>query len=247
MHFVKDVCHVVLDRPERHNALVPELLQALRDALEMAAAASPSALVLSANGRSFSTGGDVQAFFDTERAERENYAIAVVGLLNKVILDLLQLPCPSIAAVHGLVTGGSFGLVLGCDMVVATPRASFAPWYVDVGFSPDGGWTALLPERIGRARALEIQLLNRSLKAEEALACGLIQQLVDQAELMPTVEALAATIAVKKTGSVARTLKLMRPDPVVAAAALDKEYRSFLEQIVTDEAHEGMAGFLAEK
>ena len=238
------ISHVVLNRPEQHNALIVELLEALRAALQEAATASPAVLVLSANGRSFSTGGDVRAFFEVAGAERRAYAATVVGLLNQVILDLLRFPCPSIVAVHGLVTGGSIGLVLACDIAVATPQARFAPWYVDVGFSPDGGWTALLPERIGRARALEIQLLNRTVSAEQALSYGLIQQLVEQAQLAPRVEALAAAIAGKKAGSVARTLSLLRPDAAVVAAALEAEYRSFLEQIVTAEAQAGMAEFL---
>ena len=241
---VNGISHVVLNRPERHNALVPELLMALRAALQEAAAATPAVLVLSANGRSFSTGGDVRAFFEITGAARRAYAATVVGLLNQVILDLMRFPSPSIAAVHGLVTGGSIGLVLSCDMAVAAPPARFAPWYVDVGFSPDGGWTALLPERIGRARALEIQLLNRTITAEEALAYGLVQQLVEQAELMPRIEALAAAIAGKKAGSIACTLSLMRPDAAAVAAALEAEYRSFLEQIVTAEAQAGMAEFL---
>ncbi|HCR80727.1 MAG TPA: enoyl-CoA hydratase/isomerase family protein, partial [Alcanivorax sp.] len=100
---------------------------------------------LDAEGRSFSTGGDVGGFYDTPRAERHDYASRVVGTLNAVILDLLSLPLPTVAAVHGMVTGGSVGLVLACDIVVAGPRASFAPWYTRVGYSPDGGWTALMP------------------------------------------------------------------------------------------------------
>lgn len=244
LRFDGEFAHVVLNRPARHNALVPALLTDLRAALREAAAAAPAALLLSANGRSFSTGGDVRAFFEAGREGRRQYAEAVVGLLNQAILDLLALPCPSLAAVHGLVTGGALGLVLGCDLVLATPRASFAPWYVTVGFSPDGGWTALLPERIGRARALEIQLLNRTLSAEQALSYGLVQELVQPEELAQQAAAMAAAIAAKKRGSVARTLRLMRPDTQRVATALEAERQSFLEQIESDEAHRGMAEFL---
>lgn len=122
-----DLARITLNRPQRHNALVPELLDGLRAALARCREDRPAALILDAEGRSFSTGGDVGGFYDTPRAERHDYAVRVVGTLNAVILDLLSLPLPTVAAVHGMVTGGSVGLVLACDIVVAGPRASFAP------------------------------------------------------------------------------------------------------------------------
>ncbi|MFX5937574.1 enoyl-CoA hydratase/isomerase family protein, partial [Acinetobacter baumannii] len=87
------------------------------------------------------------------RGERRLYAAALIGALTAVILRLLDLPCPLITALAGPVTGGSCGLVFTADLVVMGPRAFIQPYYVDVGFAPDGGWTALLPERIGPARA----------------------------------------------------------------------------------------------
>lgn len=239
-----DLARITLNRPQRHNALVPELLDTLRNALAQCLEDKPAALILDAEGRSFSTGGDVAGFHDTPRAERADYAARVVGTLNGAILDLLDLPMPTVAAVHGLVTGGSLGLALACDIAVAGPRASFAPWYTAVGYSPDGGWTALLPERIGRARALEIQLTNRRVDAEEALRLGLVQYLAADDDVGARARAVADTLCAAWPGSVHRTLALMRPDRARVAAGLDNEYRHFLEQIVTDEAERGMAAFL---
>lgn len=238
---------LTLNRPERHNALVPELLADIREALALCREQQPPALIIDAAGKSFSTGGDVAGFYDTPRPQRREYAAGVVGELNRTILDLLTLPVPTISAVHGLVTGGSIGLVLATDLVVLGPDASFAPWYTVVGYSPDGGWTALLPERIGRARALDIQLTNRSLGAEEAHRTGLGQYLAKQDEELTTAWTLANQIRARQPGSVARTLTLNRPDPERVAAALELEYQQFLEQIETDEADRGMAAFLGRK
>ncbi|WP_423836708.1 enoyl-CoA hydratase-related protein [Stutzerimonas stutzeri] len=83
---------------------------------------------MDAAGTSFFTGGDVAGLYDTPRADRHTYASTVAGTLNKVIGQLLELPVPTITAVHGMVTGGSIGLVLASDIVVAGPKASFAPW-----------------------------------------------------------------------------------------------------------------------
>ncbi len=234
-----------LNRPARHNALVPELLEALAAELTRLAAAPPRALVLGAEGRSFSSGGDVGGFYAVPQADRQAYAQRVVGALNAVILALLRLPCPTVAAVQGLVTGGSVGLVLACDIAVGGPRTSFAPWYTAVGYSPDGGWTALMPERIGRARALEVQLLNQRLDAAEAARLGLLQRVADDSgTVAPLARELATQAAAGKPGSVRHTLALVRPDPVVVARGLDAELTHFLAQIATAEADRGMADFL---
>lgn len=235
---------LTLNRPERHNALIPALLDDLSRALEHCRLEPPTVLVIDAAGKSFSTGGDVAGFYDTPRAERASYAGTVVGTLNKVITQLLTLPVPTITAVQGMVTGGSLGLVLASDIVVAGPKASFAPWYTVVGYSPDGGWSALLPERIGRARALDIQLTNRTISRDDALAWGLAQYRSEAGEELATALSIATTLTHRKSGSVARTLRLNRPDPERVAAALEREREAFLEQIVTDEADHGMAEFL---
>ena len=246
VHYQRDgeLARITLNRPQRHNALVPELLDGLRAALARCREDRPAALILDAEGRSFSTGGDVGGFYDTPRAERHDYASRVVGTLNAVILDLLSLPLPTVAAVHGMVTGGSVGLVLACDIAVVGDGASFAPWYTVVGFSPDGGWTTLMPERIGRARALDIQLTNRRLDADEAYRLGLAQYRAGAHDTGTLALDVARAIRAARAGSVAHTLALTRPDRTTVAAGLEAEYRHFLEQIVSDEADRGMAAFL---
>lgn len=238
------IATLTLNRPERHNALVQELLDGMRDALTRCREEKPAALILRAEGRSFSSGGDVAAFYDVRRSERRTYAERLVGALNGVMLDLLRLPLPTVAAVHGMVTGGSVGLVLACDIVVAGPRAHFAPWYTAVGFSPDGGWTSLMPERIGRGRALDVQLTNRRIEAGEALDLGLVQYLAEEGGVADKAREVAERLRAAKTASVRHTLALTRPDPQRVARALDAELRHFVELIDGDEADTGMAAFL---
>jgi len=236
---------LTLNRPQRHNALVPELLTPLNAALARVVAASPVALVLRGAGRSFSSGGDVGRFYATPRDARRAYATDLVGALNAAILALLDLPCPTVAVVQGMVTGGAAGLVLACDIAVGGPHASFAPWYTVVGYSPDGGWTALMPERIGRARALDVQLLNRCIGADEAHRLGLLQYLVPEDALDAEVVRITKTLQQAQPGSLRRTLTLLRPAREQIAAMLEAERQQFLAQIVTDEADAGMAQFLA--
>lgn len=246
---------LTLERPERHNSLTPELLEAARAAVAEVAAevaasdhSDPSdfpvrALVLAGAGRSFSTGGDVAGFAARRGPELEAYARRTVGALNGLVLDLLGLDVPVIAAVHGPVTGGSLGLVLASDLVVVGPRAWFQPYYVEVGFSPDGGWTALLPGRVGMARALAWQLTNERIDASTALASGLASHGAD--DPMATALELADRVAGLRASAVRRTKRLLHGDLDVVAARLDAELESFVEQITTDEAATGMSAFLS--
>lgn len=239
-----NIARITLARAERHNALVPALLDDLLQALAFYNRHTPRAIILDAQGTSFSSGGDVQAFFEMPREERSNYASEVVGKLNRVILAMLESPTPIVAAIQGMVTGGSLGLVLASDIVVASDNATFAPWYTVVGFSPDGGWSNLMGQRIGPSRALEIQLTNRTLSASQALDYGLVHYRVKPDALEPQVQSLCQSLCQKQPRSVRRTLRLNRPDPDQIASLLQQEYEQFLAQIVTDEAHVGMAKFL---
>jgi 2-(1,2-epoxy-1,2-dihydrophenyl)acetyl-CoA isomerase len=238
------IAQLTLNRPERHNALVPELLCAIRDRLAEIRDSDATVLVLEACGPSFSTGGDVAAFYDTARSNRKRYAQRVVGELNATLLDLLDMPMPTVVAVHGLVTGGSVGLVLACDIAVVGDGARFAPWYTVVGFSPDGGWTTLMPERIGRARALDIQLTNRVVDADEAYRLGLAQYRAGADDTGTRALDVARTVRDARPASVGHTLALTRPNRTTVAAGLEAEYQHFLEQIDSDEADRGMAAFL---
>lgn len=237
---------ITLDRPDRHNSLVPALLESLIAGIEAAAKADMRALVLRANGRSFSTGGDVAAFFDAAPAERCAYATRIVGALNRAILALFDLPVPVIGRVHGPVTGGSLGLVLACDLVAVAPEAFFQPYYVDVGFSPDGGWSALLPDRIGPARARAVQLLNRRISAAEAVEWGIATALAPAGDLDAMIASWLTILGGKVASAIGATkARLLPPERRAAyAAGLDAERTRFVAQIASAAAHEGMARFL---
>ncbi len=235
---------LTLNRPERHNSLVPELLNDLLDALDrLRRQPGMRALVLQANGRSFSTGGDVRGFFD-HRQDGEDYASLVVGRLNEAILTLVAFPVPVVAAVQGIVTGGSLGLVLACDIVLVSPEATFTPFYTTVGYSPDGGWTAMLPDLIGRKRATEVLMLDLSITAEQAVAWGFANRIVPAERIRAEALAIAQAMARQQTGSIQRIRQLLWGHHQEVAVLLEKERQAFIRQITTAEAQDGMATFL---
>ena len=241
------VARLTLDRPARHNSLVPELLADFHAALDRIEAADIFAVVLAANGRSFSTGGDLAGFAQTPRAQRRAYADALVGLLHRAILRLLALPCPLLVRLHGPVTGGSCGLAFAADLVAIAPPAFFASYYVDVGFGPDGGWTALLPEKIGISRAAAIQFFNRRIGPEDAVALGLATTATEPDGLDGQIAAWIATLRGKDRASLRATRALLLPPHRLDAvrAGLERERAQFLELVDTPDAEAGMARFLA--
>jgi 2-(1,2-epoxy-1,2-dihydrophenyl)acetyl-CoA isomerase len=236
---------LTLNRPQRHNSLIPELLKELLVALdEIRDDPVIRVVILQAEGRSFSTGGDLRGFADHagSRDEIAAYAEEIVGLLNRAILALVELPVPVVAAVHGLVTGGSLGLVLAADIVLVAPKASFTPYYSVVGFSPDGGWTAWLPEIIGTKRAVEILMTNGTISAGQSIAWGLANRLVPGEEIRAQALGIAQDIAAKQPGSLQRSKRLLRPADL--ANHLEAERKNFVEQIQTPETQESMIAFL---
>jgi len=233
---------LTLNRSQRHNSLVPELLTELLAELEdFRDEDQIQAVVLQANGRSFSTGGDLQGFYDHQDAI-ETYASEVVGLLNQAILTMIDLPFPVVTAVHGIVTGGSLGLVLASDIVLVTPEASFTPYYSMVGFSPDGGWTAWLPQIIGAKRTAQILMENATISAQEAVSWGLANRVFPREDIRTQALNIAQDIAAKQPGSICQTKRLLRPANL--AERLEAERRHFIEQIKTQETQKSMIAFL---
>ena len=243
---LEHIAKITLNRPERHNSLVPELLELMLEGLRsIEVDGEIKVVILAANGCSFSTGGDLRGFYE-HREHLESYAKRIVGLLNETILAILRLDIPVVTAVNGQVTGGSLGLVLAADIVLVSPSASFTPYYPVVGFSPDGGWTALLPELVGRKRTAEALLTNRTISAEEAVRWGLANRILPADELEVAALEIARTIVSMKPGSVTSARKLLASHLPEVADRLEVEKAQFVQQVSSPEAIQGLAEFLGE-
>ncbi|MEL7029264.1 MAG: enoyl-CoA hydratase/isomerase family protein [Pseudomonadota bacterium] len=240
------VARVTLNRPERRNSLTPPLLEALIHRLDELRQQQASAVVIAGAGRSFSSGGDVAEFACRRGEALATYADQVVSLLNIAILKTLKLPIPVIVRLHGFVTGGSAGFLFASDFVVIAEDAYIAPYYTVVGFSPDGGWTALLPERIGGRRSLEVQIANKSISAVEAVRFGLASCMAPAAQIDQEVERILLELRDKCPKSIARTKRLVWTEERIAKIArdLDVERRSFVERILEPDVQVRMDSFL---
>jgi 2-(1,2-epoxy-1,2-dihydrophenyl)acetyl-CoA isomerase len=113
-----------------------------------------------------------------------------------------------------------------------------------VGFSPDGGWTAILPELIGNKRTAEILMENRTISAEEAVAWGIANRIIDRGEIEKTAFDIAHEICEMHPASIRDIKKLLSPELKKLAALLDEERRTFIENIKERETQERMIAFL---
>ena len=237
-----NIALVSLNRPARHNALVPELLSELLRALEHNDSRSAAVVILRAEGASFSTGGDL-AGFQKNRDTIGIYAHELVGKLNQLILALYTHPAAIVCAVNGQVTGGSLGLLLASDHVIMRRGITITPYYSLVGFSPDGGWTALLPDIIGRQQAMHWLASNTSYDADACHKLGLVHQVVEK-DCDASALAWAETVAGFQAGSVARTRKLLNTNVDILRQRLQAERENFVSQIQTQQALDGIDQFL---
>jgi 2-(1,2-epoxy-1,2-dihydrophenyl)acetyl-CoA isomerase len=207
---------VTLNRPARLNALSHELLADLRQGLRAADSDSGTrAVVLTGAGRAFSAGADLRAGpSDAEQVLRDYY--------NPLILDLLQLSTPVIAAVNGIAAGAAVSLALACDLRIAADTTAFQLSFVKVGLVPDAGATWLLPRAVGTARAAEMMLLGRPVPADQALAWGLVNEVTDTAGLLDRALAVAAVLAALPE-SAGATRRLYQSLVASVAEQLDRE------------------------
>ncbi|SFL86477.1 short chain enoyl-CoA hydratase [Streptomyces pini] len=188
------VAELVLDRPKAMNAVSTEMARNIGDACAaLAADRRVRAVVLSStHERAFCVGADLKernSFSDADLSRQRPYARAAYT-------GVLELPMPTIAAVHGFALGGGFELALSCDLIVADPTAVVGLPEVSVGVIPGGGGTQLLPRRVGAARAAELVFTARRVEAGEAREMGLVDHLAargeDRAEALELARRIAA-------------------------------------------------------
>lgn len=205
---------LTMSQPETRNALtgntaVEEFVQAC-DAIRRDA--SVKAVILTADGPVFSSGGnvkDMRRFFDealTPDLIREEYRQGI----QRIPRALYNLDVPVICAVNGPAVGAGLDLVCMCDIRVASETASFAESFVRVGIVPGDGGAWLLPRAVGRAKAAEMAFTGEAIDAQEALACGLVSRVVPAGDLLATAFALAEKIAANPGAVMRMTKRLLR-------------------------------------
>lgn len=190
---VGHVAELVLDRPKAMNAVSSEMARSIAGACTALGADRDVRVVVltSTHERAFCVGADLKernSFSDAELVRQRPVA-------RGAYTGVLELPVPTIAAVHGFALGGGFELALACDVIVADRTAVVGLPEVSVGVIPGGGGTQLLPRRVGAARAAELIFTARRVEAVEARELGLVDELVAEGRDREEALAMGARIA----------------------------------------------------
>lgn len=245
------VATLTLDRPDRLNALVPEMKEGFEEALARAAEPSVKALLLRGAGRAFCAGGDIgwiaQALSEGRWAELE----ALLDLGAAVAHGLATLPKPVVAVVQGPAAGAGMSLALCADLRIASPEAAFSMAFVKIGLHPDWGGSVMLSRLVNPSIAAELMLTGDTLTADRALALGLVNRIVPAEQLEAAVEALAQRLAAGPAETFARIkASLLRNQGLDAdglRARLIAEGAQMKAAMRHPDAKEGLAAFLAKR
>ena len=200
------VATLTIARPDRLNALSGQTVDELTAAVGEARSAGARCLLLTGEGRGFSSGADLASGGGLP----EDAGEALEKHFNPLVKALFDLPFPVVAAVNGPAAGAGCSLALCADIVLAARSAFFLQAFVNIGLIPDAGATWLLPRLAGRARAMEMMMLGGRIPAEQAATWGLISRVVEDEHLMSEAVLLATNLAQGPTVALGLIRKLAR-------------------------------------
>ena len=245
----KGVARLVLNRPAALNSFTAAMHAEVREVLTRAAGdAQVRAVLLTGAGRGFCAGQDLNDRSVSAGDEPPGLGDSVEKYYNPLIRLLTGMEKPVICAVNGVAAGAGANIALACDIVIAARSASFIESFAKLGLIPDSGGTWTLPRLVGMARAKGLAMLGPKVSAEQALAWGMIWQVVEDDELQATALALAESMATQPTRGFAFTKQAF-----AASAANTLEQQLELEKDLmraagkTADYREGVAAFLEKR
>jgi len=240
---------ITLNRPTAFNsfnlALKGALLAALADA---ATEPTVRAVVITGAGRAFCAGQDLKEHLALVSARDPRVATTVQEFYNPLVLAVTGMRKPVVAAVNGAAAGAGAGLAFACDLRVAGRSASFSMAFAGVALSADTGASFVLPRLIGSGRASRMMLLGEKVDAAEALRIGMIDDLVDDAELSAAVGSLAQRMAAGPTrayGWIKASLQHGASHDL--RSTLDFEDRAQVECFASPDHHEAIQAFVEKR
>jgi len=188
------IATVTLNRPDKLNAFTGTMREDLLDALRAAERDDAvRVVVITGAGRAFCAGGDVEYMHGLQQSGDVASFRKLLDAGRDVVLQIVSMEKPVIAAINGVAAGAGCNLALACDYRIASEQAKLSESFVRIGLHPDWGGTWLLPRLVGRSRALEILMTGRMVGAAEAVEIGMVDRVA--ADLAAETQTLAKSIA----------------------------------------------------
>ena len=202
------------------------------------------AVLLNGAGKLFMAGGDIQAFYSM-LDQMPGAMYTIIQSLNTSIMNLMQMPKPVLASVHGSVAGVGLSFMMACDLVIAADNTKFTMAYSGIGISPDGGATFNLPRLVGTKKAMELILMSDLFDAHTAQTYGLVNWVVAPDKLAEETQRLLKRLAAGPTQSYMRAKKLVNEAwQNDLGKHLEIEGRAFTECTATRDFKTGVTGFI---
>jgi len=233
---------IQLNRPDKKNALTTAMYAALADAI--AAADGDRAvrvMLLHGAGDCFTAGNDLQDFLAAPPESGDRPAFRFLHAISHAAK-------PLVAAVHGVAIGIGTTMLLHCDLVYAAEGTRFHLPFVNLGISPEGASSVLLPARVGYQRAAELLMLGEPFAAARAREVGLVNEVLPEAQLLAAATAAAQKLAAKPPASLRVTKQLLKRAllPQIEAA-LAEELKIVVERLASPEAKEAITAVLEKR
>lgn len=242
------LARLTFTQPDRGNPIDgPFCEEFARLADEMSEDRSIRAVLITAEGRNFSFGGDVRQF-QTAKAELPRLIKEWTRNLHVGIARMQRMDAPVVAAIHGMCAGGMVGTMAGADLVVAEPGTRFVAAYAGIGYSNDAGSSVMFARRMGVARAKRFLLMNEVLAADAALAAGLADEIVPADALQARAEEIALRLAEGPTrafGEIRRLLNSVGDQPMETQMELEAQALARIAR--TADAQEGLTAFVEKR
>ncbi|MGH2829834.1 MAG: enoyl-CoA hydratase/isomerase family protein [Steroidobacteraceae bacterium] len=251
------VLWLTLNRPERRNAVAPEMREEMLASLADAKAdQAVRCIVITGAGDAFCSGVDLGKSGATKDAAAEQQPArdpqavkaAMKAGMQRVIRAIWELEKPVVAAVNGVAAGGGAQLALVCDLVIASESARFIEIFVQRGLAVDSGGGWLLPRLIGLHRAKELVFFGDALGAADAASMGLINRVVADTDLTRTVTEIATRLATGATVAIGLSKRLLnRALETDLETALDEEASAQADNSMTGDFREGVRAFIEKR
>jgi enoyl-CoA hydratase/carnithine racemase len=233
------IARLTLTRPDAHNAIDPAMVEALAGAVERAGAEPDlKAMLITAEGRSFSVGGDLD--YLGARAERLPEELdRLIGRYHETLTRLAELPVPVVCAAKGAVAGGAFGLLWCADVTIVAQDTKITSGFVQLGLSGDGGITWWLPRLVGLQRARQLLLSSEPITGAVAADWGLVTVALPAHEVGRDADRAVRALAGSPTAAYAEIrLLLAKAFECDLRHGLAAEHEAMLRTAATDEARE---------
>ncbi len=240
---------LVMNRPDRMNALNNELATALNGTLtRIAADDSVRTVVITGAGRAFCAGGDLAVIGKGRESNNSKDLEPILRAGMGAVLKIRTMPQPVIAAVNGAAAGAGMNVALAADIRISAEEAMFGQNFAKVGLFPDYGGTYFLPELVGPSKAAELFYTGDMISAQTALSLGLVNKVVPAAQLEAEVKTLAQKIAGGPPLAIRAVKKVLFGDQKAALErALEAEVEHQMKCFVSEDCLEGVHAFFEKR